>query len=86
MSFFAYLTQYAIYIGEIWLTCDLVPAEIHPDHVGTAESRSFCCGVAEKFNTVADKEFALTLVVAVFGLDRKREREEAGTRPGPVHR
>ena len=60
-------------------------AEIHPARVGTAESRSFCCGVAEKLSTVADTEFALRQVVADFGLDRQRAREEGSTRPGPVH-
>ena len=60
--------------------------EIHPAHVGTAESRLFLCEVAEKLNTVADTYFMLRQVVANFGRDRQREREEGGTRPGPVHR
>ena len=51
---FAYLSQYSIYTEEIGLTCGPVTAEIHPAHVDTAESRSFCCGVAEKLSTVAD--------------------------------
>ena len=62
-----------------------MPTEIHPAHISTTESRLFCCGVAKKFNTVADTEAALSWVVTVFAIDRKHEREDAGTRPGPVH-
>ena len=43
---FAYLHQYLIYIEEIKLTCGPLTAEIHLARVGTAESRSFWCGVA----------------------------------------
>ena len=83
---FAYLRQYCIYTEEIGLTCGPPTAEIHLARVGTAESRSFGCEVAEKLGTVADTEFTCPQVVAYFGLDRRREREEGGTRPGPVHR
>ena len=51
---FAYLSQYSIYIEEIGPTYGPVTAEIHTAHVGTTESRSFLCEVAEKLSTVAD--------------------------------
>ena len=54
---FAYLHQYSIYIEEIGLTCGPLTAEIHLARVGTAESRSFGCNVAEEIGTVADTEF-----------------------------
>ena len=84
MSFIAYLSQYAIYIGEIGLTYDLMPTEIHSSHVGTVETHLFCCGVDKKINTVVYTEFALRLVVTIFGPDSQHEHEKAGTRPGTV--
>ena len=76
VRFYHLLSKYTISIGIIWRTEGPTPEDSRPTDIGTRESRSFCWEMTEKFRMVADAEILTFFDVAVFGLDRQRERKE----------